>query len=81
MISYLRGDTATSCGANNGDGAHFLQLFSQRSGLEATLNSDEAIDGAPTPVQHAALRIMQEALSNAYRHARARGGGFELSRR
>lgn len=50
----------------------FLQGFAQRSGLEVALEADAAVDRTPAPLQHAALRIIQEALMNAHRHAQAR---------
>lgn len=51
----------------------FLEGFAQRTGLEASLEADEdGPDGAPALVQHAALRIIQEAASNSYRHGQVR---------
>ncbi|MGH6909717.1 MAG: PAS domain-containing sensor histidine kinase, partial [Phenylobacterium sp.] len=57
----------------------FLEGFAQRTGLQVTLEADVAVDGAPLPLQHAALRIVQEALMNANRHAQAERVSVELA--
>src|SRR5204863_9294976 len=51
---------------------HFLEGFAKRTGLEVALEADAAADRAGAPQQHAALRIVQEALLNVNRHAQAR---------
>jgi signal transduction histidine kinase len=68
--------------AGNGLGAtvrQFLEGFAQRTGLQVTLETDAAVDCTPLPLQHAALRIIQEALMNANRHAQARRVSVELA--
>jgi signal transduction histidine kinase len=57
----------------------FLEGFAQRTGLQVTLEADAAVDRTPPPLQHAALRIIQEALLNANRHAQARRVSVELA--
>lgn len=57
----------------------FLLGFAQRTGLEVRLEVEGAVDGLPPSLQHAALRIVQEALMNAHRHARARRVFVELT--
>ena len=57
----------------------FLEGFARRTGLQVTLEADAAVDRAPAPLQHAALRIIQEALLNANRHAQARRVSVELA--
>lgn len=57
----------------------FLEGFAQRTGLEVALQADAAVDGIPLPLQHAALRIIQEALLNANRHAQAQRVSVELA--
>lgn len=59
--------------------SQFLQGFAQRTGLEVALKADAAVDCAAPPLQHAALRIIQEALLNANRHAQARRVSVALS--
>ena len=50
----------------------FLAGFAQRTGLEVTLEAGAAADRVSPLLQHAALRIIQEALLNANKHAKAR---------
>ncbi|MFZ0269584.1 sensor histidine kinase [Caulobacter sp.] len=49
----------------------FVAGFARRTGLEVRLDADPAIDGVSPALRHAALRIVQEALLNAHRHADA----------
>lgn len=56
----------------------FLDGFARRTGLEVSLDAGGAVDGVSPPLQHAALRIVQEALLNANRHARASRVAVEL---
>ncbi|WP_052954750.1 PAS domain-containing sensor histidine kinase [Microvirga vignae] len=50
---------------------HFVQGFARRTGLNLAWKVDNAADGAAPPVQRAILRVVQEALTNVHRHARA----------
>jgi PAS domain S-box-containing protein len=50
---------------------HFVQGFARRTGLSLVCKIDDAADGAVPPVQRAVLRVVQEALTNVHRHARA----------
>jgi PAS domain S-box-containing protein len=50
---------------------HFVQGFARRTGLNFVCKIDDAADGAAPPVQRAVLRVVQEALTNVHRHARA----------
>jgi signal transduction histidine kinase len=50
---------------------HFVQGFARRTGLKLACRIDDAADGAAPPVQRAILRVVQEALTNVHRHARA----------
>ena len=56
----------------------FVMGFMARSELATTFSAVGAVDVAPGPTQHAVLRIVQEALSNAYRHAEATRVDVEL---
>jgi signal transduction histidine kinase len=58
------------------DGLHstlqrYVDGFAKRTRLEASFRATGTIDELPLPVQEALLRIVQEALANAYRHASA----------
>ncbi|GEO12895.1 PAS domain-containing protein [Microvirga aerophila] len=50
---------------------HFIQGFARRAGLNLVCKVDDAADSAAPPVQRATLRVVQEALTNVHRHARA----------
>jgi signal transduction histidine kinase len=56
----------------------FVDGFGARTGLTASFLTRGPVDAAPRRVQHAAYRIVQEALSNVYRHADARRADVEL---
>ena len=56
----------------------FVEGFARRTGLEVALEADRVVDCIPPPLRHAALRIIQEALLNAHRHAQARCVSVEL---
>jgi signal transduction histidine kinase len=49
----------------------FVEGFARRTGLEVTFRSDGPTDDISEETQHAVFRIVQEALSNIYRHAGA----------
>jgi signal transduction histidine kinase len=50
---------------------HFIQGFARRAGLNLVCRVEDAADSAAPPVQRAILRVVQEALTNVHRHARA----------
>jgi signal transduction histidine kinase len=50
---------------------HFIHGFARRAGLNLVCKVDDAVDSAAPPVQRAILRVVQEALTNVHRHARA----------
>jgi signal transduction histidine kinase len=56
----------------------FVNGFGARTGLTAGFLTRGPVDAAPQDVQHAAYRIVQEALSNVYRHADAQHADVEL---
>lgn len=56
----------------------FLSGYAMRTKLEVALEADPAVDRAPAALQHAALRIIQEALLNANRHAHAHHVSVEI---
>jgi signal transduction histidine kinase len=49
----------------------FASGFGKRSRLQVNLRIDDEIDGAPPAFQLAILRVVQEALANVHRHAKA----------
>ena len=57
----------------------FLEGFARRTRLEVSLETSGSLESVEPDLQHAALRIVQEALLNAERHAHARRVVIELS--
>ena len=56
-----------------------LRRFQQRTGIRAELNAPGGGHYFPDPVQTAAYRIVEEALTNVERHAGVRQVGIELT--
>ena len=59
----------------------FVKGFGLRTGLNTIFRSEGPVDRASPLIQHAAFRVIQEALSNVHRHARAKGLEVELADR
>ncbi len=70
-ISYLMNPRGLARDGLAASVRQFLEGFAQRTGLEVAFEANAAVDRIPPPVQHAALRIVQEALMNVHRHAQA----------
>jgi signal transduction histidine kinase len=49
----------------------YVEGYHRRSGLEVRTRLNPKLDHLPSPLQQAILRITQEALANAHRHAEA----------
>ena len=49
----------------------YIEGFGSRTGLKITMKSCHCVDQLSLPLQQALLRIVQEALTNVYRHASA----------
>jgi signal transduction histidine kinase len=49
----------------------FVEGFGRRTGLELAFRVKGDVDAISAATQHAVFRVVQEALSNVYRHARA----------
>ena len=49
----------------------YVEGFGRRTGLKVTIKSCRSIDQLSLPLQQTLLRIVQEALTNVYRHASA----------
>ena len=49
----------------------YVEGFGTRTGLKITMKSCRSVDQLSLPLQQALLRIVQEALTNVYRHASA----------
>ncbi len=78
VLSYLMKPRGLEQNGLSATVLQFLEGFARRTGLEVALEVDGVVDGVSAPLQHAALRIVQEALMNANRHAQARRISVEL---
>ena len=58
--------------------AAFVKGFGWRTGLNTRCSVEGCLDAVSPDVGHAAFRVLQEALSNVYRHAQAEGVEVEL---
>jgi signal transduction histidine kinase len=79
VLSYLMKPRGLAPNGLAASVSQYLEGFAQRTGLEIALEADPAIERAAPPLQHAALRIIQEALLNTNRHAHARRVSVELA--
>jgi signal transduction histidine kinase len=57
----------------------FAEGLARRTGLAIAFEATGPVDDTPAPVQHAAFRILQEALSNVHRHAGGTAAEASLS--
>jgi signal transduction histidine kinase len=71
VLSYLMKPTRLLLEGLEVTARAFVQGFASRTAMEVNFVASGDVDGAPDPIQHAAFRVIQEALSNAYRHAAA----------
>jgi signal transduction histidine kinase len=78
VLSYLMNPRGLGQSGLSATARQFLAGLAMRTGLEVALEADDAVDEVPAALQHAALRIMQEALLNASRHAQAHRVSVEL---
>lgn len=72
IFSYLLYPTSLSTDGLVATLERFVQGFQRRTGLDVRLTAAEPIDDLPLELQTCALRVVQEALMNAYKHAGAR---------
>jgi signal transduction histidine kinase len=71
VLSYLMNAASGPPGGLAAAIASLVEGFSRRTGLKSTFDAKGPVDGVSAAVQHAAFRVIQEALTNVYRHARA----------
>lgn len=59
----------------------FIDGFRARTGMTVLLTTEGAIDALPFKVQRSLFRVVQEAMANAHRHAKARQITVALARK
>jgi PAS domain S-box-containing protein len=81
VFTYLLHPTSLSSDGLSTTLERFISGFRRRSSLEIDLSIDEEIDDLPYELQRTVLRIAQEALANAHRHASAKRVSIGMSLR
>jgi signal transduction histidine kinase len=81
VISYLMKPPGLERNGLAATARMFVTGFGRRTGLSATYQGDGALEEIDETIAHAAFRVLQEALSNVYRHAEARSVDVELALR
>jgi two-component system, NarL family, sensor kinase len=70
MLSYLMNASDREQEGLETSARRFVEGFGRRTGLKVTFDAKGPVDAVSAAAQHAAFRVIQEALTNAYRHAR-----------
>jgi signal transduction histidine kinase len=81
VLSYLMKPAALERNGLSATAEIFVRGFGRRTGLNTGFRMEGAIDAISPDVAHACFRVLQEALSNVYRHAEASGVEVELANR
>ena len=79
VLSYLMKPSELERGDLESAAQHFLSGFAARTGLNAEFRATGSFRGVAETVQSAVFRVLQEALSNVYRHANARRVEVDLT--
>jgi signal transduction histidine kinase len=79
VLSYLMNASGQEREGLGTSVRRFVQGFGRRAGLESTFDAVGPVDEVDAAVQHAVFRVVQEALSNVYRHAHATSVAVELT--
>jgi signal transduction histidine kinase len=80
VLSYLTKPPSLRDGLE-ASARHHVKMFGIRTGLSTVFRCEGFVDQSDHRVQHAAFRVIQEALSNVHRHAHAQGAEVELASR
>jgi two-component system, NarL family, sensor kinase len=70
-FTYLLHPPSLENGGLSGTVQAFATGFARRTGLEMSVSVPERADSLPFDIQRSLLRVIQEALTNIYRHAAA----------
>jgi signal transduction histidine kinase len=79
VLSYLMNASERERDGLEASARRFVEGFGGRTGLRATFESAGPVDAIPPAPRHALIRVIQEALSNVYRHANATTVGVSLT--
>jgi signal transduction histidine kinase len=71
VLSYLMNASGKDREAFDSSVRHFVEGFGLRAGLTVTFEAEGRVNRIGAATQHAIFRVVQEAMSNVYRHAQA----------
>ncbi len=71
MLSYLMNASDREHEGLETSARRFVKGFGRRTGLNTRFETKGVVDAVSAAAQHAVFRVIQEALTNVYRHARA----------
>jgi signal transduction histidine kinase len=78
VLSYLMNASGREREGLETSVRRFVQGFGRRAGLKTTFDAEGPVDDIGAATQHAVFRVVQEALSNVYRHAHATAVSVDL---
>jgi len=81
VTSYLMKPPSLSRDGLETAAQRYVKGFGIRTALSTVFRSEGPVNRASAVIQHAAFRVIQEALSNVHRHAHAHGVEVELANR
>jgi signal transduction histidine kinase len=81
VMSYLMKPPSLNRDGLETAARRYVKGFGIRTGLSTIFRAEGQVDRVNAVIQHAAFRVIQEALSNVHRHARAKGVEVELAYR
>jgi two-component system NarL family sensor kinase len=81
VLSFLMAASGVEQHGLKESARRFVEGFGRRTGLEATFAAEGPVDKAGDATRHAIFRVIQEALTNAYRHSGATRVSVEIASR
>jgi len=78
VLSYLMNASSRERESLRASVERFVEGFGPRTGLTTSFETIGPVDAVDAAAQHAVFRVVQEALTNVYRHARARNVAVSL---
>ncbi len=77
-LSYLMHPASVSARNFPSAAAHYVRGFSTRSGLECSFRCDRPVTEFSSAALHTAFRVLQESLTNIFRHAGASKASIQV---
>jgi len=79
VLAYLLNASAQDREGLEASARRFVEGFGRRTGLRTAFEARGPVDAVDAATQHAVFRVIQEALTNVYRHARAAQADVSLA--